>query len=107
MDIQSVIIPVVLEDGSVINVEATPIGEQDIALPTLSFKDIKSSIAKISQELAETIQRVKPDKASVKFGLEVVVKEGVLTGLLTKGSGKANLEITLEWTPSSKLVGQS
>ncbi len=44
------------------------------------------------------VQEAKPDKASIKFGLEVTLESGKLTTLLVKGSGKGNLEITLEWS---------
>jgi Trypsin-co-occurring domain 1 len=40
---------------------------------------------------------VQPDKISVKVGIEVAVESGQLTALIVKGSGKANLEITMEW----------
>lgn len=47
--------------------------------------------------IAEPLQKVKPKKASVKFGMEMALESGQLTALVVKGSGKANLEITLEW----------
>ncbi|PSB25377.1 CU044_2847 family protein [Stenomitos frigidus] len=102
MDSQSVYIPVELEDGSIINIEATPIGEQQVAFPTIPFKDIKASIVSVSKEISDAIKQVEPTKASVKFGFEVAFKEGELTALLVKGSGKANLEITLEWSKAEK-----
>jgi Trypsin-co-occurring domain 1 len=98
MSNQSVFIPVQLEDGTVITVEATPIGEQQVAIPTIPFKDIKASIISVSKEISDALSQVQPSKASVKFGFEVAFKEGELTALLVKGSGKANLEITLEWS---------
>lgn len=100
METQSVIIPVQLEDGSIISVEATPIGEQQVALLIIPFKDIKASIVSVSSEIAAALKQVQPDKASVKFGFEIAIKEGELTALLVKGAGKANLEITLEWSKS-------
>jgi len=50
------------------------------------------------QAIAEPINRAKPSKATVKFGMELAVESGKLTAMLVKGSGKANLEISLEWT---------
>jgi tRNA U34 5-methylaminomethyl-2-thiouridine-forming methyltransferase MnmC len=104
MDTPSVFIAAQLEDGNIINIEATPIGEQQVAIPTIPFKDIKASIVSVSKEIADALQQVQPSKASVKFGFEVALKEGELTALLVKGSGKANLEITLEWSNSDKPV---
>jgi hypothetical protein len=42
------------------------------------------------------LEKVKPKKASVEFGLEVAVESGKLTTLLVKGASTANLKITLE-----------
>ncbi len=46
---------------------------------------------------AAPIQKVKPKKATLKFGMEIAVESGALTAVIVKGSGKANLEITFEW----------
>ena len=102
MDLPTKIIPVELSDGTIIKVEATQIGEQRVAFQTKPFKEISATVKSISSEIAETLkeihQTVKPDKISVKLGLEVAVESGQLTTLIVKGSGKANLEITMEWS---------
>lgn len=102
MDSTTEIIQVQLSDGTIINVEATPIGEQDVASPAnRAFREITDSIKSITTELAETLkeinQSVQPDKISIKLGLEIAVESGQLTALIVKGAGKANLEITMEW----------
>lgn len=102
MDSTTEIIQVQLSDGTIINVEATPIGEQDVSSPTnRAFREITDSIKSIATELAETLkeinQSVQPDKISIKLGLEIAVESGQLTALIVKGAGKANLEITMEW----------
>jgi hypothetical protein len=81
-----------------IAIEATVAGQQKVALPSeFSFDVIGKTLESLAQELGATFERVKPTKAAVKFGLEVAVEAGKLTALLVKGSGKANLEISLEW----------
>jgi hypothetical protein len=81
-----------------IAIEATVIGEQRVALPKeFSFDAIGATLESLAKELGHTFELVKPTKAGVKFGLEVAVESGKLTALLVKGSGKANLEISLEW----------
>jgi hypothetical protein len=45
---------------------------------------------------------VKPKKATVKFGMELAIESGQLTAVIVKGSGKGNLEITLEWEVPTK-----
>jgi Trypsin-co-occurring domain 1 len=101
MDSPTKIIPVELSDGTIIKVEATPIGEQRASSATRPFKEVTAIVKSITGEIAETLkeinQKVQPDKISVKVGIEVAVESGQLTALIVKGSGKANLEITMEW----------
>jgi hypothetical protein len=98
MEFQSTIIQAKLDDGTVIHVEATPVGDQLVGAELLSFRDAQVAIESISKAIAETVQKVKPDRACIKFGLEIGVETTGLTALLAKGSSKANLEITLEWS---------
>jgi len=82
-----------------IAIEATVAGDQRVAIPSqFSFDAIGETLESLAKELGHTIESVKPSKAAIKFGLEVAVESGKLTALLVKGSGKANLEITLEWS---------
>ncbi len=101
MDSQTTIIQVELSDGTVVNVEATSIGEVPVAYQSLPFKEVKTLIKNITHEIAETLQSVKQetqaDKLSIKLGLEVAIESGQLTALIVKGSSKANFELTLEW----------
>lgn len=102
MDNQSQVITLKLSDGSVVSVEATGIGETQISpTSTLPFSEMKAIIKSLTADIASTMQEVKqvvqPDKMSIKIGLEVAVESGQLTALLVKGSGKGNLEISMEW----------
>jgi hypothetical protein len=101
MELPTKIISVELSDGTIVKVEATPIGEQKVAANNKLFRDVTPAIKSITNEIADTLkdiqQTVKPDKVSVKLGLEVAVESGQLTALLVKGTSKANLEITMEW----------
>ncbi len=116
MERSSVEVPVTLRNGAVIRIEATPskasqrkAGKEDVAyggtdveldvarIPA-NFDDVAKAIEGIAQSLAPTIERVKPKKASVEFGLEVGAETSGLTALLVKGSGTANLKVTLEWS---------
>ena len=51
-----------------------------------------------------TLQKVKPRAASVEFGLEIGIESGQLTALLVKGTGTANLKITLEWGEINEII---
>ena len=95
---QTTIIPLELSDGTIVRVEATPIGDQEIAFNQQPFKEARDAIKAIAKELSGVWQEVKPDKATIKFGLEIAIESGKITTLIVKGSSKANLEITLEWS---------
>jgi hypothetical protein len=94
-------IPVQLEDGTTILVEVTQTGREDVANEASKFKAVTDALGGIVQAIAEPINRARPTKATVKFGMELAVESGKLTAVLVKGSGKANLEISLEWTKES------
>jgi len=105
MELPTKPIQVQLSDGSLIRVEATLIGEQRVASHTQLFKEVTTVIRSIAKELSSTLQDVQreasPDKMSVKLGVEIAVESGQLTALIVKGAGKANLEITMEWSGRS------
>jgi Trypsin-co-occurring domain 1 len=97
MELQSRIISVELSDGTNVRVEATLIGDRKINFQTRPFNEVTVAIESLTKEIAESLQKVKPDRASVKFGIEIGMEAGRLTPLLVKGTSTANLEITLEW----------
>jgi Trypsin-co-occurring domain 1 len=101
---QTKIIDVELSDGTVVKVEATPLGEQRVAFQSRPFREATAAIKSIAYEVAHTLQNVKdeikPDKLSVKLGLEIAIESGQLTALIVKGAGKANFEIVMEWNNS-------
>jgi hypothetical protein len=98
MTTRQALIPVKLANGVEMRVAATVLGgEEDVAFKLLSFEEITNTIEGIAGSLNAALQKIKPKKASIEFGLEVAVESGVLTTLLVKGSGTATLNITLEW----------
>jgi hypothetical protein len=97
-----------LGNGRVIEVEARTIRdldpERDVGIldklrgrEPLSFDGVTGSIEAIADKVTASLTRVRPDKATVEFGIDIGVETGGLTGLLAKGSGSATLKITLEW----------
>jgi hypothetical protein len=63
----------------------------------LSIDVVRAAIEGLGQVVQEALASFKPDKASVEFGLEVGLESGKLTALWVKGTGKANLKISLTW----------
>jgi hypothetical protein len=97
MELQNKIISVELADGTLVKVEATQIGDRKMGLQTRPFYEATTVIESLTRDIAETLQKLKPDQASVKFGVEIGVDAGKLTAVLAKGTSSANLEITLQW----------
>jgi hypothetical protein len=100
LETRTEVVKVQLPDGYLLKFETTPTrGEQAIAsLETvLKSEEIVKTIEGTVRILKGTFDRIKPDKASVKFGLRVAIESGQLTALIVKGSGEGNLEVTLEW----------
>lgn len=97
MELQRKIIAVELSDGTNVRVEATLIGERKLTFQTRPFSEVTGAIESLAKEIAETIQKVKPDKASVKFGIDIGIDSGRLTPLIVKDASTSNIEITLEW----------
>ncbi len=98
MELRREIVPVQLANSVTMRVEATLLGsEEDVAFNILPFQEVSDAIESIASTFTTTLEKVKPKKASVEFGLEVAVESGKLTTLLVKGASTANLKITLEW----------
>jgi hypothetical protein len=62
-----------------------------------SIAIVRDAIKGLAEVVHEALESVGPNKATVEFGLEVGVESGKLTALWVKGTGKANLKITLSW----------
>jgi hypothetical protein len=93
-------VPFKLADGTTMYVEVVrTAGYSKVSaggeLPT--FDSVAKSIEAIGTVLGDTMKKLKPKKATLSFGIEVQMEAGKLTALICKGSGKANLNIALEW----------
>ena len=90
-------VPVQLPNGAIVQVEVTKTGREDVSFDPKQFQPIADAIEGVVQMIADPVQKAKPKKATVKFGMELAIESGQLAAVIVKGSGKANLEITLEW----------
>jgi hypothetical protein len=96
-------VPVELPNGAIVQVEVASTGREDVAFDVKQFQPVADAIEGVVQMIAAPIQKVKPKKATVKFGMELAIESGQLTAVIVKGSGKGNLEITLEWETQPKV----
>lgn len=100
MDANTRLVPVQLPNGATAQVEATVLtgdGFEATGFDSSKFEGVIGAIEGIAQAVQTGLAKVAPDKASVELGLEVGLESGQLTALLVKGTGKANLKITLVW----------
>lgn len=103
-------VPVQLEDGTIVYMEiAQGGGREDVSfdLKAQAFAPVARSIEAIVKAVATPIKNARPDKASVKFGLEIGIEQGSLVAAIVRGTGTANLEITLAWEREKRSQEQS
>jgi hypothetical protein len=104
------VVEVTLPDGQMMlaRVHADPAatGPRDVGLrEQLSFAGVTETLRQVGGAVVEAIGKVRPERASVEFGLDLAVKSGKLTGLLVEGDATATLKVTLEWqrtTPAAE-----
>src|SRR5947209_12815798 len=91
------VVKAILDDGTSISIQATSLGgEERVAFGVPPFKEVTDTVEGLAKALVTTLKKVKPRAASVEFGVQVGIESGKLTALLVKGTGNANLKITLE-----------
>jgi hypothetical protein len=97
---ETTIIPVLSSDGKeAFRVEARALGgrQKVSALSSIRDEEFKKRVESVARSVADILQKISPTKATAEFSIEVAVESGELTALLVKGSGTANLKVTLEW----------
>ncbi len=82
----------------VFDVEVASTGPANIGLAdALSFDGVRDTIEALASEMAKVWAKVKPDEATVEFGLSLDAKTGRLTGLVLEGKAAASFNISLTW----------
>ena len=83
-------------------------GRQEVGiLDAIPFEQVIEIMGEVAQGIGNTLGKAKPTKASVELGVEFGLENGQLVGLIARGSGKANLKISLEWERSEPKAGSS
>lgn len=85
---------------------AGPLAEEQrriAAVEIPSLGGVLDGVEGMAGAIWTVLQKVGPQKASVEFGVEVGLESGQVTGLFVKGTGKANLKITLEWGAANRI----
>jgi hypothetical protein len=97
----TVVVKAKLPDGTVVPVETRGSGDPEVDVgigdKVFSFEGVSKSVESVASAMTATFDKIKPDKATVEFGVDISVESGALSALIVKGSGSATLTITLEW----------
>jgi hypothetical protein len=91
---------VALPGGGDMLIEATDTGhalESPLSPALPDFSDVADTIVSLSSALGSAMEKARPSKATVEFGVEVALDSGKLTALLVKGSAKASFKVSLTW----------
>ena len=93
------IIPVQLDDGTIVKLEVVRLSsEEDVAFELVKFDDITKLVKKMVDGVVNPLRQISPQKIQVELGISIGIESGQLTALLTQGSGSANFKIALEWS---------
>lgn len=83
-------------------------GREEVGiLDSIPFEQVIEIMGEIAQGIGNTLEKAKPTKASIELGVEFGLENGQLVGLIARGTGKANLKISLEWERSDSKAGAS
>lgn len=98
-------ITIMLDNSTSIQFETTiPRGEQDISDTkiVMEYEKFSASIEKIASQTIEPLKKLKAKKITLKMGLALGLESGGLTAMIVKGTGNANMEVTIEWENDKK-----
>ena len=92
--------PVRVNDAVTIEIAAVDQGGETRvgAGNVLDFQQVSDSVEAIAESLMGAFKKVKPQKATVEFGVKATVKSGKLTTMIVEGGGEATIKVTLEWS---------
>jgi hypothetical protein len=91
--------PIQLADGAKAYLEVIPRGgrEEVGILEAIPFDRVVETLGQIANGVGGAIEKAKPSKAAVEIGVEFGLEAGKRVTLIARGTGKANLKVTLEW----------
>jgi hypothetical protein len=98
MEPKTQLVTVSLPNGQSAQIEASVIDSlEGPGFEPRKCDGVIGGIEGIALAVQAALAKVKPARTSVELGLEIGLEAGQLTALLVKGSGKANLKVTLHW----------
>lgn len=98
-------ISVKLDENTTVQIETTiPRGEKDISdtKMVMEYEKFSMSVEKIASQTLEPLKKLQAKKVTLKMGLSLGLESGGLTAMIVKGTGNANMEVTIEWENDKK-----
>jgi NTP-dependent ternary system trypsin peptidase co-occuring protein len=98
-------IPVILPNGAQIEIEARVNPESDVGITAFAVESLdvlRETIEGLAELVDTAIQKVKPEKVTAEFAIELSYEAGKLTSLLVNGATKGTIKLGFEWTPGKK-----
>lgn len=72
--------------------------ETEVSREDFDLDDICETVRHVAKAIGSSLDQLKAKRTVVEFGVEVQAESGHLTALIVKGTGKANLKVTVEWS---------
>ena len=97
------VVEVGLPNGTIALVQATelvepePIAEKVGWKDALDFTHVSGTLEGVTQSIRSGLAKARPERMTVELGIDLAVKNGVLTAMLVDGEASASLRVTLEW----------
>ena len=63
----------------------------------LSFDGVRETLLAVAEQVVSVWRQVRPDEATVEFGLSASAQTGKLTGLVVDGGAQAAFKVTMTW----------
>ena len=64
---------------------------------TFDLAGVSGTLEGIAQAIRSGLEKVTPSRTTVELGIQLAIKNGMLTGLIVEGKADASLTVTLEW----------
>jgi hypothetical protein len=94
---QSVTLPGGEDRKVYIEVVSRGVKEEVGLLESIPFDQIKDILSEIAVGIGDTLDKIKPKKASVELGISFGLETGKLVALIARGTTDVNLKLKLEW----------
>jgi hypothetical protein len=99
--VQGNVVSIELPNGAEVFAEVTEIESSEATKTAdfsgFDFSGVGAALEGLAEAVDSSLEKVKPDKVGVELAMKLGVKSGVLTGLLVEGQGEASIAVTLEW----------